>query len=128
MEEKTICPKCGEIVEPGWDICWNCQHTLIPSPLKDSDKLKNEAAVEDEHFVKIDSRRIVSAGRQIKMAVRLIVVIVVVALSAEIIETITNNLRVYLLAVIVAVILQIGMLINLYNAGNDLEKSVYRKK
>ena len=28
VEEPTHCPQCQEVWEPGFEICWSCQHVL----------------------------------------------------------------------------------------------------
>ena len=124
MKVNNTCPNCSAVVEPGWDICWNCQNEIIPTPIVETDNSRTNGMVEANNLVSVDGQKIADAGKQIKMVVKLIVLTLIVALVTSIIESINNNPRIYIMGGMVNFIILILILFNLFQAGKDLEKSV----
>ncbi len=130
INKEIICPNCGETSEPGWAVCWNCQWELT---LPDNDKTnllirKKQEAKEEGKYVKLSSQHIIAAGKQIKGAVKLTIVSFIVALISLILAEMSNSTKIYLVSAICLAVIYVLILVNLFQAGNDLIKSVPEQK
>ena len=123
MEEKNICPHCGEEIEPGWRVCWNCQKDVDVLPSDDSVDEKNNNSNKDE-VVMVNKQKIIEAGKQLKFIVILYILLFVLGILIAIFDTPT--LRKF--GAIGAFFISILMLLGLNQAGNNLIKSVMPKK
>lgn len=87
-----------------------------------------EQSQKSSELVLVDKQKIIDAGKQLKMVVKLILFTFLLAFIAQVIVWITEDYRYYYFAALVAFILYIAQLVNLFQAGNDLIKSVSSSK
>jgi predicted amidophosphoribosyltransferase len=122
---KTICPQCGAEIEENWHICWNCQFEL---PEETEVEKENSYTVidesEKEEFVLVNKQHIISAGKQLKLIVKLILYSFLVALITYLVYLYNDDNRTFVLGGVFFLAIYIAQLVNLFQAGNDLIKSV----
>ncbi|MCG8700548.1 MAG: hypothetical protein MI922_21010 [Bacteroidales bacterium] len=126
MKDNNICPNCNEEVELGWDTCWNCQTKITPTTttMEDNANLTSGNKTEERVYVKVDSKRIVYAGKQLKYIAKLLTLSILVTLITTIIVLISPIPAVYYIAGIINLVILVIILLSLFQAGNDLEKSI----
>ncbi|PLX22404.1 MAG: hypothetical protein C0599_06485 [Salinivirgaceae bacterium] len=124
MKTRT-CPQCGSEIEENWHICWNCQFEL-PEEIE-VEKEENKSNLKEpqkQELVLVDKQLIINAGKQLKLIVKLILYSFLVALITFLIYLFNDDSRTFLLGGVFILAMSIAQLVNLFQAGNDLIKSV----
>jgi predicted amidophosphoribosyltransferase len=121
----TRCPKCGSLIEEGWHVCWSCQYELpeINAPKEVVTREQKEDEPKSE-LVMVDKQKIIQAGKQLKMVVKLVLFSMLAAIITIVLYLANDDERTFFLGGLFVVVLYVAQLVNLFQAGNDLVKSV----
>jgi hypothetical protein len=72
----------------------------------------------------VDKQKIIQAGKQLKMVVKLVLFSMLAAIITIVLYLANDDERTFFLGGLFVVVLYVAQLVNLFQAGNDLVKSV----
>lgn len=145
METFWKCLNCAEEVDDSFEICWKCNSDRNGSGATfEKIKLENEALSMKVDYnntykplflnenVQIDANAIIEAGKRLKKVVYIVIISTLFDLITIVYSVIQGDVRkmggILLFCSLITILAWIVILIQLFYAGDSLEKSIHKKK